>query len=193
MRRIMMCMTEPLHQRVAHALDERGLDYDPQVVLEVVAQAYAPQEAMTAGERQFLLESGAPQDSFDPERQAAARAGLTARLRPVTGLSSTEAAALLGREASNVRRSVGTGDLYAIRRGTGRERVLPDWQFAGGQPLPGLRRVLAALPDDMHPLAVEAFMLTPHEELEAAAPATWLATGGSVAKVVWLADSLSRE
>ena len=182
---------------IATAAHEHGVDIDASVLLAVIHDAFAPYETMTAGEREFLLSAGAPADSFDPERQALARAQLAARTthaerRTDAGLSTGQVAERLGRAAPNVRRSVASRDLYAISGGPQRELVFPKWQFVDDKPLRGLRQILAALPDTMHPLAVESFMLGTHEELDDLAPATWLATGGDIGIVVWLAESIAR-
>lgn len=183
---------------IARAAREHGVDVDPNVLLAIVHTAFAPYDTMTAGERQFLIDSGVPADSFDPEQQAVARAKLVSRAiatdaKSAPLLSTAQVAELLGRAPSNVRRSAGTHDLYAVHRGTGRELGFPSWQFVNDLPLRGLREVLAALPDSMHPLSVEGFMTTPQEELEDRSPVEWLSTGGDVAIVVQLADSTARQ
>jgi excisionase family DNA binding protein len=135
---------------------------------------------MTAGERQFLIDSGVPADSFNPDRQAVARASLAARAaltqaQAAPELDVAQVASLLGCSSSTVRRWARTGDLYAIRR-SGRLQF-PEWQFSDGKRLSGLRLVLAALPDLMHPLSVEGLMTSPQEELDGRSPVDWPAAG----------------
>lgn len=183
---------------IAAAVEERHLDVDPGVVYEIFVEVMTPSETMTAGERQFLLDAGAPRHSFDPERQVDARARLAGAseataARSSRGLTTAEAAERLGgRATANVRRSASVKDLYAYPRGPQRELVFPEWQFVDDTPLAGLRRVLAALPATMHPVAVERWMTTPREELDDLSAVQWLSGGLDVDRVVWLADSFAR-
>lgn len=183
---------------IAKAAREHGVAVDPNVLLSIVHSAFAPHETMTAGERQFLVDAGAPTDSFDPQRQADARARLAAGSHAAMtssspGLTTAQAAERLGGRASaNVRRSHQTRDLYAYARGPQGELVFPEWQFVDDRPLRGMRQVLTALPDRMHPVAVERWMTTPREELDDNSPLVWLSTGGDVDVVVWLAESFAR-
>jgi hypothetical protein len=106
-----------------------------------------------------------------------------------TSLSVAEVAAMLGVDASRIRHRLSDRGLYSIR--VGRVHRLPSWQFHDGQPLPGLRGVLAALPADLHPLVVEGFMSTPQPELDMhdaiTTPRHWLAHGGDPTPVYDLA------
>jgi hypothetical protein len=110
-------------------------------------------------------------------------------------ISVSDAAELLGVDGSRVRHRVADGAMYGFKVG-GRLR-LPRWQFTeDGEPLPGLRTVLAALPVDLHPLEVAGFMSTSDPDLLVAdqptSPRDWLAAGGSAAIVAELARGLDR-
>jgi hypothetical protein len=107
-------------------------------------------------------------------------------------LATREVADLLGRDPANVRRSVGNGGIYAINDGPQRELSFPEWQFVDQRPLRGMREVVAALPESIHPLSLEAWMTTTDEELDDRSPVDWLSTGGDVDVVVRLADSYAR-
>lgn len=184
-------------EALAAAAHDAGFDVDPDQLLRIVHAAFAPRETMTGAERAFLLDAGGRSDSFDPHTQARARARLTARAAQTRAAASrllptSEVATLLGRAASNVRRSAGAGDLYAITGGPSRELEFPAWQFVNGRPLRGLREVTGALTPGMHPLSVEGFMTSPHEELEGRTPIDWLSTGGAVESVVDLAETAAR-
>lgn len=184
-------------EALAKAAEEHGVDVDPEKLLLIIYTAFAPHETMTASEREFLIDSGAPTDSFDPNVQAHARARLAARAAETRSqasrlLPTSEVSALLNRAASNVRRSAGTGDLYAIPAAAGREREFPAWQFVDRWPLRGLREVIAMLPAAMHPLSIEGFMTSPQEELDGRTPVQWLSTGGEVEEVVALAETVAR-
>ena len=105
----------------------------------MTAQAVGGYEVMTAAERQFLIDSGAPADSFDPARQSEARARLAqvaarTRAQAAPELDVAQVATLLDCSPSTVRRWARSGDLYALRRG--RELRFPNWQFPDGQRLP---------------------------------------------------------
>jgi hypothetical protein len=65
----------------------------------------------------------------------------------------------------------------------------PAWQFDGGAPLPHLAEVIVPL-RAAHPLTVEGFMTLSSDELDGQSPAQWLAAGGAIEKVLWLAESL---
>ncbi|AXE39566.1 hypothetical protein [Acidipropionibacterium virtanenii] len=100
-------------------------------------------------------------------------------------LTTEEVAEVLGRPASSVRRLKARGDLYGLDDGPGRGSRFPAWQFTGDHRVtPGLRAVVAALPDFWSPASVERFMTRPRERLDDCSPVDWLAQGGDVAPVV---------
>jgi hypothetical protein len=109
-----------------------------------------------------------------------------------TSLSMADVADLLGVDQSRVRHRIADGALYPVR--VGRANRLPAWQFAEGRALDALRDVLAALPDDLHPLEVAGFFTTPQPELTlngtSTSPREWLAAGGDPDPVLDLARSL---
>ena len=96
-----------------------------------------------------------------------------------TALTVGEAARLLGISEGRVRHRIAGRDLLVLPAG---RRRLPRWQFTEDSVLPGLPKVLHALPAGEHPLAVLAFMTTPQPELvihgRAVSPRDWLAAGG---------------
>ena len=107
-------------------------------------------------------------------------------------LSVEAAAAALGVNASRVRQRLAERSLYGFQAG-GRWR-LPGFQFDQQRTLPHLRRVLAALDPELHPLEVEHFFVTPDPDLEAAgiegplAPRDWLRLGLPSEPVIRLAE-----
>lgn len=150
---------------------------------------------MTAGEREFLLASGAPSESFDPEVQAAARASLEQRAKRTREeaspfLDTSAVASILNRPKPTIRRWAHSGDLYAVR--VGHRLGYPGWQFPRSQRLHGLRDVLAVLPGSMHPLSVEGWMTTPNEELDDLTPLAWMDEHHDLAPVLALANSHAR-
>lgn len=109
-----------------------------------------------------------------------------------SALTVADAAATLDVDTSRVRHRLAAGRLAGWKdRGGWR---LPAWQFTSGGVLPGLERVLAALPGDQPPLVVAAFMTTPQEDLrlagEPATPRQWLLAGGDPGPVVELGGVL---
>lgn len=110
----------------------------------------------------------------------------------LTSLSVEEAATLLGISPSRVRHRVSEHSLYGFK--TGNRLRLPAWQFDGDGPLPGMRTVLASLPDELHPLEIAGFMDNPAGGLDVAdrslSPRAWLISAGDPAVVAGLARQL---
>jgi hypothetical protein len=154
----------------------------------------------------------APLDALTPE-QARALAAIDADLAPrrrrerdpradatatyagvLAGTLTVGAvAAKLGIDTSRVRHRLARRQLVGIRRTDGWR--LPTWQFgADGAPLPGLERVLRALPADVHPVTLARFFATAVPELTvgraAVSPRAWLEGGGDPAPVAALAAAL---
>jgi hypothetical protein len=101
-------------------------------------------------------------------------------------------AEILGVDRSRISQRVAEPSLYAVA--AGQDRCYPEWQFNGPKVLRGLRDVLAVLDHALHPLTVDHWFTTDNLELladgEPTSPVTWLATGGTIAAVVALADGL---
>jgi hypothetical protein len=95
-----------------------------------------------------------------------------------------------------VQRYTAERKLYSYRRGDG-DLVLPIWQFnsARNMTLPSLGDVFASLPDNLHPLAVAGFFLTPQPDLvldgRPVSAKVWLEAGGSSRIVIDLAKDLT--
>ncbi|WP_146238896.1 hypothetical protein [Arthrobacter livingstonensis] len=107
-------------------------------------------------------------------------------------LTAADVAANLEVAAATVRHYRTDGSLYSHKRG--RNVFFPTWQFTDGlaAALPSLAAVLAVMPADLHPRAVEGFFKTPTPDLsrngQPTSPREWLMTGGSAAAVVRLAE-----
>lgn len=112
-----------------------------------------------------------------------------------SSLTAAEVAENLGLSASTIRHYKAERKLYSYLA-NGR-LLFPTWQFTrkGNRALPGLDRVLGALPDDLHPQAMAGFFQTPKPDLvingEAVTAAAWLEDGGSIEPVVAMAEALS--
>jgi hypothetical protein len=115
-------------------------------------------------------------------------------------ISVKETAKMLGVNPSRVRqRLVQERSLYGIKKGS--QWRIPMFQFSGRKPVPGIGKVLAALPGSLNPVSVLAWFMTPNPDLEAPeegssrrtrrfSPRDWLLTGNPPEKVVKLAKAL---
>lgn len=136
----------------------------------------------------------------DPEAYIAAGteiAGHAGRLA-VTALTSAEVKSALGLSDSRIRQKRLARELWAIP--DGQTWLFPIVQFDSdpktGLPyrqVRGLAEVFKALPEDLHPVAVDGFLHTPQPELERAghhlAPLDWLREGGDVSAVIAAAQA----
>ncbi|MGO0604806.1 hypothetical protein [Brevibacterium linens] len=157
-------------------------------------------EALTAGERDFLLQNtDLTEVDLTPEKYAedsrlVARSRLrTERQEQSASLTTADVAKLLECPAVSVRRSKIAGDLYALLTSSGRPMKFPSWQFVDRAVVPGLRDIIPSFPHHMHPQSIRQFMTQPREELSDRSPAEWLASDGDVDTVVALVDDLTYE
>jgi len=133
-----------------------------------------------------------------PDELAALDARTAARdaLELTHSLTRPAVAALLGTSEHSVLGMTAAGSLYAhtLAGGLGR---WPDWQFAGGHPLPHLAAVVAALPSGTHPVTLRAFMITPDPALRHddvfVSPQDWLLGGGDASPILELAAVLGEQ
>jgi hypothetical protein len=107
-----------------------------------------------------------------------------------TSLTTSAAAELLKVDVSRIRQRLRERSLYGIEYDG--ERRLPRFQFEREQVLPGLREVMAALPEALNPLDVAEWFLSPNPDLELrraspVSPREWLLRGEPIAAVVALA------
>ena len=183
-------------EALAAAARLHGVDVAAELLLAVVHTAFAPVETMTAEERSFLIASGVPADSFEPRRQAEARARLVARAAATATLLSerltvADVASRLGCSETTIRRRAHKRLLHGTLAAGRRQLLFPAWQFVGNEPLRGLRDVLTAAPATMGAESLEAFMTTGQEELDGQTPVQWLAAGNSALAVASLIESES--
>jgi len=194
-------MTVATPATVAQLMAERGLPVSEKDLVAALDEALlartSPRDvgALSEHARQFLDEHGGIPSSGRPEAAAnaltATAGGFIALVE--TSLTGEQAARLLGIDATTVRGRISRGELYAIR--VGRKNRLPNWQFTAHGALPHLGAVIAALPDDAHPLEVEAFFDLPSPDLQVGeqdnSPRRWLAAGGEPTPVLALAAGLA--
>jgi hypothetical protein len=106
-----------------------------------------------------------------------------------TSFTTSEAADLLKVDVSRIRQRLRERSLFGVEYDG--ERRLPRFQFEQHLVLPGLREVLAALPEALNPLDVAEWFLSPNPDLElgtgALSPREWLLRGEAVDAVVALA------
>src|SRR5258708_5995723 len=106
-----------------------------------------------------------------------------------TRRTTAEVADLLKVDASRIRQRLRERSLYGIEYDG--ERRLPRFQFVRHLVLPGLREVLATLPEALNPLDVAEWFLSPNPGLElgtgAVSPREWLMRGEPVDAVVAVA------
>lgn len=198
----MLCMSNATYGyalRLEGALERRGSPLSVDAFLDILREASeTTSEALSAGERSFLLENtDLTEEDLTPQARAASRdrvasdRAVAEEEARASSLMTGEVAGLLGRQEASIRRSKANGDLYALPVSGGRASRFPAWQFGGQQVVPGLREILPAFPRYFHPLSIQRFMTTPHEELDEQTPVQWLLEGGSVDAVVTLADELN--
>jgi hypothetical protein len=118
------------------------------------------------------------------------RDALAEQVALLAGSDTAAVARTTGVSESRIRHQAAAGSLLAVRVGRGLR--FPSFQFdAQGQPLPGLRAVLAAVSPTWPPAQVGAFITTPQPELTVrderpATPAEWLVAGGDPTAVTAL-------
>lgn len=181
-------------------LARHGSDMAPEEFLAILTDAVDSTDALTAHEQRVLVaEGGIGADAVAPGAQAEGRRQIAVRSAEADatatrdGYTTSEVAERFTIAPANVRRLVRRGGLYVVAHRTrNREHIFPRWQFTADGPLPGLDLVLVALPDDLHPLDVAAWMTAPQESLRGRTPVGWLAGGGDPDRVAALADELGR-
>jgi hypothetical protein len=188
---------------VSELLARAGVDVDADEFVALVASvlddigpapADDPSTALSAKEIEALRAVDAdvaPRRARERDPRVDATATYAAVI--AAGRSVAEVADQLGIDSSRVRHRLARKQLVGIRRTDGWR--LPAWQFTtDGSPLPGLEKVLRALPEPLHPVTVAKFFATPVPELRvgrrALSPRDWLAGGGDPAAVVALTHGL---
>ena len=190
--------------RTAEVLRAAGIEVDEDAFAALLEDALrtlvpgsredVPERSLTKQEAAVLAAGGAdlsPREDGDPDPLAPAAARYGALL--ARSLSVQEAAARLGVDASRVRHRLADGSVYGIRLRDGWR--IPAFQFDGdGGLVTGIDDVLRALPDDLHPLALWAWLESPSVDLtvggRSVTPLRWLRSGGDPAVVAALAADL---
>lgn len=109
-----------------------------------------------------------------------------------TSLTVDEAASLLGVDPSRVRQRLRARTLFGLREDDAWR--LPRRQFSEHDQIRGLARVLPAIRDGLHPVAVWNWLTLPDPDLQTGAtslsPIDWLASGGDIDVVRAIASDL---
>ncbi len=143
--------------------------------------------ALSLHDRNVLAAVGVP--VADLNRQA--DRGLVeqaARLLEENSLALPAAAAAdrLGRSVIRIRGAIADGSLYGVK--VGRSWLIPRWQLDEANPLPHLRKVIAAIPEGTSAVTMERVMTQPSEELyvdgKPVSPRNWLLAGNEPGVVV---------
>jgi excisionase family DNA binding protein len=102
------------------------------------------------------------------------------------------AAERLGRSVTRIRGSIADGSLYGVK--VGRSWLVPRWQLHAANPIPHLRKVIAAIPVGTSAVTMERVMTQPSEELyvdgRPCSPRDWLLAGNEPGPVVDLVQQL---
>ncbi len=113
-----------------------------------------------------------------------------------SSLTLEEAAGHMMISRSRVSHRIREQSLYAFTV-QGR-RYVPEWQLMtaatgarGAEPIPGLAQIVPLVPRDLHPLAVQAFMTGPSEDLDDRSPVEYLVSHGPREVVEDLLTALS--
>jgi excisionase family DNA binding protein len=189
-------------RRLAVVLADAGIDEDrfTRVAARAIDELRAPEaeiddptSQLTTAEAASLKAGGLDlarrrRTEPDPVGEAAARyAAILADSEDVA-----QVAERLGVTRARVRQRAAERTLLAIREGD--EWRFPRAQFADGAPIRGLPAVSVAMPPDLHPVAVWAFLKEPSSDLPVGdrpvSPLDWLRSGGSPEPVAAIAREL---
>lgn len=163
----------------AFDFDKIGMKW-PDLTLNFEGHSVAGQEADPWGPQPSAEEVEAAVDRAERAREAA----LTATL--ASSLGRQEVAVRLGVTPQAVSDRRKRGHLLGIKRG--REWWFPRWQFGDDGPLPGLAAVAKAYPGSV--LALSAWVVQPHADLDGRTPAAELERPGGEDRVLALLEAI---
>jgi hypothetical protein len=154
-----------------------------------------PARQFASEESEVLRRGGLTLEAYEGTDDAATRTAEQYATMMSLALTEDEVQRVLGVKSSRVRQRIADRSLYAIA--VGKERRFPQVQFHEGDLVPGVGKVLKALPEDLHPVEVESWLMSPNpdllaggEEGEALSPREWLISGGSASVLVSMAREL---
>lgn len=154
-----------------------------EVDAELAAVPAARATPSSAAAVAYLAEHGGPDLNMDTDpgrgsvrQRRALTAAKTLADTLASALTLEQAAQRLGVSRSRVSHRITEDTLWAFT--VAGRRYLPCWQFTDDGTLPGLVRVVPAIPRGLHPLALEAFMTTARPDFDGVSPVQWLESGG---------------
>jgi hypothetical protein len=152
-----------------------------------------PTRQLTSEEAEVLRRGGLTLEAYEGKDDAATRIAERYAAMMALALTEDEVQKVLGVRPSRVRQRVADRSLYAIA--VGKERRFPQMQFYEADLVPGIGKVLQALPEDLHPVEVESWLTSPSPDLltsegEVLSPRDWLISGGSVSPLLPMAREL---
>jgi hypothetical protein len=153
-----------------------------------------PARQFTSEEAEVLKRGGLTLEAYEGKDDAATRTAERYATMMALALTEDEVQKVLGVKPSRVRQRIADRSLYAIA--VGKERRFPQVQFHERDLVPGIGRVLQALPEDLHPMEVEDWLTSPNpdllagEEGEVLSPREWLIYGGSASPLLPMAREL---
>jgi hypothetical protein len=153
-----------------------------------------PARQFASEQAEVLKRGGLTLEVYEGKDDAATRTAERYATMMSLALTEDEVQQVLGVKSSRVRQRIADRSLYAIA--VGKERRFPQVQFHEGDLVPDIGKVLQALPEDLHPVEVESWLMSPDpdllasEEGEALSPREWLISGGSVSPLLPMAREL---
>ncbi len=153
-----------------------------------------PARQFTSEEADVLKRGGLTLEVYEGKDSAATRTAERYAAMMALALTEDEVRKLLGVRPSRVRQRIADRSLYAIS--VGKERRFPQMQFYEADLVPGIGKVLQALPEDLHPVEVESWLTSPSPDLlasedgEALSPREWLISGGTASSLLPMARDL---
>lgn len=162
--------------------------------LAATPTAQPPATELTADDAQ-LLDTTDLSDNSTATRTAHTETTQNIRRLVCTALTAHEVAEKLGITTAQVQQARVARRLWGIT--DGQSWIFPSSQFETSDDsqqlrvIRGMEQVFKALPQDLHPLAIEGFLGTPQPDLLADQPVTprqWLLRGGDITTLIAVAS-----
>lgn len=152
-----------------------------------------PARQFTSEEAEVLKRGGLTLEAYEGKDDASTQTVERYATMMALALTEDEVQRVLDVKPSRVRQRIADRSLYAIA--VGKERRFPQVQFHERDLVPGIGKVLQALPEDLHPVEVESWLTSPNSDLlaneeVALSPREWLISGGSVSPLLAMASEL---